>query len=365
VKIPLEYRPKTAEQMQRMRKWRASYVPTVTNDNPVLPQKNYEDVEYYGSVTIGTPPQNFTVIFDTGSSDLWIPSAECVNFKISPGCKNHARYNHNLSSTYAPNNEILFLPYGSGTVLGFMSNDTVSMGPLAIEGQVFGEVTVEPGDVWSESPFDGILGLAFPILSIPLGVLPPFDMLMKQKLVAKGQFSTYLSSTPGKTSSALILGGTDTQYYSGDINYVGLSLIQPLLGYWLITGQDIQINKTSLGVCKDCGLVVDTGTSIIVGPPSTIGPLLQAVGNVSADCSNVKDMPILEFVIGGVTYPLEPEYYVIRGPDGMGGEECQLGIEGMNIGIPLWILGDPFLRKYYTVFDRDDNKVGFALAIQQ
>jgi len=305
------------------------------------------------------------VIFDIGFSNLWIPSALCDNFKISPGCKNHARYDHNLSSTYVPNNKIMFLPYGSGAVLGFTSNDTVSMGPLAIQGQVFGEATVEPGDVWTESPFDGILGLAFPILSIPPGVIPPFDMLMEQKLVAKGQFSTYLSSKPGKTSSALILGGTDTQYYTGDINYVGFNLLQPVTGYWLITGQDILVNKTSVGACKNCGLVVDTGTSIIVGPPSTIGPLLQAVGNVSADCSNIADMPILEFVIGGITYTLEPDYYVIKQPDGMGGEECQLGIEAMNVGIPLWILGDPFLRKYYTVFDRDNNKVGFALAIQQ
>jgi len=30
----------------------------------------------------------------------------------------------------------------------------------------------------------------------------------------------------------------------------------------------------------------------------------------------------------------------------------------------LWILGDPFLRKYYSTYDPVNSKVGFAEAIQ-
>jgi len=112
-------------------------------------------------------------------------------------------------------------------------------------------------------------------------------------------------------------------------------------------------------------MVVDTGTSVLTGPPSTIGPLLKMVGNVSSDCSNVDDMPTLTFVINGKSFELGPEFYVLKSPSGNGQEECQLGIQALNPGIPLWILGDPFIRKYYTVFDRSNNQVGFATAIQQ
>jgi len=376
-RVPLTHRPKSSQQIADMKAWRAALPPNpeleslsrlsiseiaskVGSQQPIIPQWNLGDQEYYGDITIGTPPQTFSVIFDTGSATLWIPSSGCN----SPGCLIHNRYDSAASSTFVAKNESFFLPYGSGIVTGHTSQDTMDFGGLDITGQVFGETTSEPGDIWSQVPFDGILGLGYPALALPRDVTPPFDMLISQNLVSQGVFSFYLASQ-GKNTSVLVLGGTDQQYFTGSITYVKLSAFQFLFGYWLITGDDIKVDGKSVGVCSSCMVVVDTGTSVLTGPPSTIQPFLDAIGNVSADCSNINSMPNITFTFGGVDFLLEPSFYVLVAPDNSGNMTCQLGIMALNPGMPLWILGDPFLRKYYNIYDRDSNRVGFALAVQQ
>jgi cathepsin D len=358
VNVPLTHRPKTLAELRGAAQRRADKLLGV--GPPGIALTDVQDSEYFGEVEIGSPPQKFTVIYDSGSSNLWVPSKSCTNCKSgSP------RYESSKSSTYAKNGQSFTMQYGTGSCQGFLSKDNIVMGGLTIEGFTFGEVTKEAADVFGQAPFDGILGLgpaAAAVDNVPMSM----QMLVDQKKIQHNVFAFYLSSG-GKSGSTLSLGGTDSSFYTGDFTYVKLSLAARLLPYWLISASDIKVGGKSSGSCNGftgCEMVVDTGTSVLAGPPSAANALIAKVGNVSSDCSNVASLPTLSITFDGKDFDLGPDFYVIRAKDDSGKEQCQLGIEGVNAGVPIWILGDPFLRKYYTVWDAEQKRVGFATAKQ-
>jgi len=192
----------------------------------------------------------------------------------------------------------------------------------------------------------------------------PMDQLVKQKKIEHNIFAFYLS-TGGKTGSTLTLGGTDSNFYTGEFSYVPIARAAALLPYWLISATDIQIDGVNTRSCSwlfGCDMVVDTGTSLLAGPTNAVNKLISKIGTVSENCSNVDKLPVITFSFSGKNFDLGPDFYVLRLIDDAGQEHCELGIQGMDAGAPIWILGDPFLRKYYTVWDAESNRVGFALA---
>jgi hypothetical protein len=246
-----------------------------------------------------------------------------------------------------------------------LSKDQVSLGGVTIDAFAFGEVTQEAADVFGQAPFDGILGMGVPAAAVDK-VPMPMDMLVEQKKVERNIFAFYLSSG-GRAGSTLTLGGTDPSFHEGDFSYVPLARAGRLLPYWLVSASDIKVAGESTKACGwvlGCDMVVDTGTSVLAGPPSAVNALLAKIGNVAEDCSNTMSLPSITIRMGGKDFDLSPDFYVIRAQDDHGKEQCQIGIEGINAGAPIWILGDPFLRKYYTVWDAEQKRVGFAVAKQ-
>lgn len=363
IKVPLTHRPKTVSEFRMASQRRASLGKLLGAQSGVFPSlllTDAGDEEYFGEVDIGTPPQKFTVIYDTGSSNLWIPSKACTNCK-----KSGPSYDSSKSTSYVKNGKDFMLQYGTGNCKGFLSTDNVTMAGLTISAFDFGEVTTEAADVFGQAPFDGILGMG-PAAAAMDQVPIPMDVLVSQKKIEHNVFAFYLTSG-GKTGSTLTLGGTDDSLHTGDFTYVPLAKAGKILPYWLISASDIKVGGKSAGACSwlvGCEMVVDTGTSILAGPPSAMDSLISKIGNVTEDCSNVNSLPTISFTFGGKDFDLGPEFYVIRAKDDAGKEQCQLGIEGVNAGVPIWILGDPFLRKYYTVWDAEQKRVGFATAKQ-
>jgi len=329
---------------------------------------DYDDAQYFGPITIGTPPQQFLVVFDTGSSNLWVPGSSCT----APSCLNHNRYNSKKSSTYVANGTTFAIEYGTGAVSGYISQDVVNIGGLVVQNQQFGEATKEPGITFLVAKFDGILGLAFDSISAD-HVTPLWYNIISQGLVTDQVFSFWLSqnatATPG---GELTLGGTNPARYTGDFNYAPISNET----YWQFLMTDVQLNGDSLGWCDNgpCNAVCDSGTSLIAGPKKEIDALnkkLGAVVNLAGegifpDCNKLPTSNV-EFIINGNTFVLTPEDYVLKITSD-GETECLSGFEGINLDLPdnevLYILGDVFIATYTTVFDWDNLQVGWAKSVQ-
>lgn len=332
---------------------------------PVERLTNFMDAQYYGVISIGTPPQEFTVLFDTGSSNLWVPSIHCSFFDLA--CWVHHRYNSKKSSTYVQNGTEFSIQYGRGSLSGFISEDTVSIAGLPVPGQQFGEAVKQPGITFAVARFDGVLGMAYPSISVA-DVTPVFDTAMAAKLLPQNIFSFYINRDPAAAvGGELMLGGTDPQFYTGDLHYVNVTR----KAYWQINMDGVVVGN-QLTLCKSsCQAIVDTGTSLIVGPSQEIRALQKAIGALPLfmgeyiiECEKIPSLPVISFNIGGRMFNLTGEDYIMKESQ-MGTSVCISGFMAMDIpppAGPLWILGDVFIGRYYTVFDRNADRVGFATA---
>ncbi|XP_006628507.1 pepsin A-like [Lepisosteus oculatus] len=323
-----------------------------------LPMHNYMDIEYIATISIGTPPQSFIVLPDTGSANLWVPSIYCSSL----ACSNHHKYNPSLSSTYRALNTPVSIAYGTGSMTGFLAYDTVTVGGIIDSNQEFGLSQTEPGNFLYYSPFDGIMGLSYPYISAS-GATPVFDNMMQQGLVSQDLFSIYLTKN-GASGSVVTFGGYDSSYFTGQINWVPVTY----MGYWQIAIENVMVNGQVVACAQGCQGIVDSGTSLIAGPPSEISTIQQYIGatqnsyqQYSINCQNMGSMPNVVFTINGLQYTLTPSAYVRQ----LYGA-CTSGFQSMALPSAqgdLWILGDVFIREYYAIFDRGNNRVGLAQAV--
>ncbi|KAM6237246.1 pepsin B-like [Porphyrio hochstetteri] len=324
------------------------------------PLTNYLDSFYFGEISIGNPPQNFLVIFDTGSANLWVPSTYCQ----TPACVNHARFNSSLSSTFSGIGVTYTLSYGFGDLLVALGYDTVMIQNIVITNQEFGLSLDEPSRPFYYLDFDGILGMAYPGVGIS-GYNTLLQNMLQQNQLTQPIFSFYYSRSPTYSyGGEVILGGVDPQLYSGEILWA--PVVQEL--YWKIAIEEFSIGPLATGWCSQgCHGIVDTGTFLLTIPGQFMSAFLQALGTEESDygaivdCSSIPSMPTLYFAISGAPLPLPPSVYILNN-DGA----CTVGVESTYVpsasGQPLWILGNLFLRQYYSIFDMASNRVGFALS---
>ncbi len=314
----------------------------------LVPIHNFMNAQYYGPVEVGTPPQTLNVIYDTGSSNLWIPSVDC------PSCGAHPRYNAKASSTYEEDGREFRIEYGSGPVSGHFSKDVVSLGGLQVE-QVFAEAQDVSGlgMAYMFGKFDGILGCGWDTISINK-IPTPMQTLFADGKIKENLFSFYLSKQAG-VDGALYLGEIDKTKFQGPIQWVPLNSET----YWQVKLSSMSLDGKEFKSVSPRA-ILDTGTSLLAGPTEDVRRIAKAAGATPIsdrqyiiDCK--KPLPALTFVLEDTPFTLED--YRIDAGEGV----CILGM--MPIDVPsgaIWILGDVFLTQYYSIYDYGNSRVGLA-----
>ncbi|KAH9000987.1 acid protease [Lactarius deliciosus] len=318
---------------------------------------------WYGSISVGTPAKTFTVNFDTGSSDLFLPSSTCDS-----SCNGHILYDTSESSTAYDSEAPFVLQYGDGSaVRGTLYADDVSIGGYAAKNQTFGGATsYADGFTYPGWLPDGLLGLGFPSLS-GYGAMPLFHSLVAQGVLPTNSF--------GLCPSELYIGGTNDQLYKGDFTYVPVTrevrlwkevlrfdINDPTLqGYWQTNIDGIYLGGQK--IVDTTNAIIDSGTAMILGNSKTVQAFYDQIPGSYPIGDGYYSVPCLfgseiSFQFGASSFTLQPRTFNLGRSDDP--TACAGGIVA-NDDFGFWILGDVFLENVYTEFDVGNKRIGFAL----
>jgi len=396
------------------------HVPVKNNNRTVM-----NKTAYFGTVSVGQPEaQHFTVVFDTGSGHLMLPSVDCH----SSTCKQHKQFDSALSHTAAQhNNDNVEILYGTGEVTGSTVNDVVCLTDenhmisshessdlglkvrsrpdetentkVCIEMKIVSatEMTDQP---FSAFDFDGVLGLGLQSLAVG----PRYSFLGQ---VAKHSevpriFAVFISEDDS-TESEISFGGFNDRRMVSPLTWVPVN--NPDLGYWQVRIKSVSIGGVHFSFCDDgtCIAILDSGTSSMGVPKTLIQdihyPLVRQLPSSSdenlaenIDCRNVEG-PTFEFHLEGMSIVLDAKDYsrpahfhgnsqllssrsnfsrFAQSNASSEGNEmaafCRATLLPVVMEEPMpantFILGEPALRKYYTAYDWGEQMVGFAMSSQ-
>ncbi|KAF9226048.1 Asp-domain-containing protein [Gyrodon lividus] len=303
---------------------------------------------WFSTISIGTPPRNFVVVFDTGSSDLVLPGVDC-----DVSCDGHIRYDPALSLTSVNLDQPFDIEYGNGdSAFGQQHTDNVTIVGLTAIGQTLSVAShYSAGLQLEQFPPDGLMGMGFQSLSA-YHQSPVFQTFVAQGRTDEPVFAfSFTAQRP-----ELYLGGTNPDMYTGNFAYA--QVIQQ--GYWEVNMDSIVGNSQTL--LSNVACIIDTGSNLIQGPPEDVEVLYAAIGGILAHedtfyvfpCDAV---PNVSFVFGGTSFPISTETFNAgHSPDDP--SYCVGAIIASDV--PHWILGIAFLNNVYTAFDVANLRVGFA-----
>jgi hypothetical protein len=361
---------------------------------------NYGEVQYVSTINVGR--QTLNGIIDTGSFELTVFSRFCGS------CGNAALYDPIQSASHRSGPLVSGQSYGSGRTLSQEAYDLVSIGPFNEINQSFWEVNRASMPVLYNSVFHCIIGVGPPeapaadawetMRETARNISELLDAGQQVPADTMTRAEQKLQIASDMTQRAPMLATFNTSMFSvcignkpdsdGFVVWNDTSALEqpelftevPVIGQhtWSVHMHNARLawqqgapGDSSLGLACEggCSALIDSGTSLLALPSRVIRSITLAMNSSQDfDCSRISDLPSLTFEMGGQTFSLSPDVYMaeVAGtvPSYMQGyvrvrnlqrpgARCQLLVMESVASTPhgpLWILGLPFFRKYYTTF---------------
>ncbi|GAA95525.1 uncharacterized protein L969DRAFT_45003 [Mixia osmundae IAM 14324] len=332
---------------------------------------NYQaDLEYYGPIAVGTPSRSFNVILDTGSANLWLASTNCTE-GCSPLIK---KIQPNASSTAVDAQSAFSIRYGSGSATGEIWTDNITIAGYELLQQPFGVCDNVSSNLLGGN-VSGLMGLGFD--SLATSNVVPFW----QNLVTSGTnlsfpgFSFALTRFINTNASIIEPGGIFTlgtlanASYIGDINYNYIPT--GMESYWLIPMDGLLLNGTNITSIQGPNVAIDTGTTLIGGPPDDIQAIYSQIPGAAAATGSYEgyytypcnQSVIISLQFGGILYNISSADFNL-GPFTGGtclGAFFDLDLSSNSRSVISWVIGDAFLKNVYSVYRYGPpHAVGFA-----
>uniref|UniRef100_A0AC35UD81 Peptidase A1 domain-containing protein n=1 Tax=Rhabditophanes sp. KR3021 TaxID=114890 RepID=A0AC35UD81_9BILA len=321
-----------------------------------VPQSTYyDDYEYIANATLGTPPQQFALVLDTGTSNFWVSDNSCT-----PCSKKHV-FDSSKSSTYKTANKMFSVTYSSGLVSGIIGQDAFSFSAdqkIVVPNVHFGQAQHISQDFEYDQAADGMLGLSFPNQAI-VGIDSPLNVAIKTSLFDAPLFTIYLQQQHLGQNGVVTYGAVDTMNCGKAVGYTKLS--SP--SFWQFKLDSITTG-TGGGSQQKSEAISDTLTSMIGGPRAIVSSIAQQLGAVYDELQDIykircdAKIPDTIFVIGGIKYRLGANTII----DNFEDEVCTLNLFGFDFsgGGATWVLGTPFIKSYCHVYNFHSKTIGFA-----
>jgi hypothetical protein len=319
-------------------------------------------VTYTIPVGVGSPPQEFTLLIDTGSSNTWVGAAtKYVPTSTSQSTKNAVK-----------------VSYGSGSFSGTEYIDEVTLAPgLVIKHQSIGVASTATGF----NDVDGILGIGPVDLTSTTVAKTTTVPTVTDNLFSQGTISSdsigisYVPSTEASAANGeLTFGSADNTKYTGEVTYTPITTTSPASNYWGIN-QSLTYGSAGTSLLNNSAGIVDTGTTLLMiatdafkaYQTATGATLDSTTGLLTITEAQYEKLESLSFQIGGATFEFTANAQIWPRSlnSTLGGEAGQIYLIVADMGSVSgsgldFTNGFGFLQRFYSIFDTAGSRVGLA-----